>query len=80
MEKKKQELHIHIERWQDIVEVLDDKKKVIRLVLIIVIVGLALFAGIAAVCPVDNGRIRPVLCTMLLCALPLYQRYLAIIH
>lgn len=47
MEKKKQELHIHIERWQDIVEVLDDKKKVIRLVLIIVIVGLALFAGIS---------------------------------
>lgn len=46
-QKSKQELHIHIERWQDIVDVLDDNKKVFRLVLVVVIIGLALFAGIS---------------------------------
>ena len=46
-QKSKQELHIHIERWQDIVDVLDDNKKVFRLVLVVVIIGLALFAGVS---------------------------------
>lgn len=46
-QKNKQELHIHIERWQDIVDVLDDKKRVFRLMLIVVSIGLALFAGVS---------------------------------
>lgn len=45
--KENQHLHIHIERWQDIVDILDDKRKVLLLVLIVVVIGWALFAGIS---------------------------------
>lgn len=45
--EKEQELHIHIERWQDIVDILDDKRKVLLLALIVVVIGWALFAGIS---------------------------------
>ena len=45
--EKEQELHIHIERWQDIVDILDDKRKVFLLALIVVVIGWALFAGIS---------------------------------
>ena len=44
--KDKQQLHIQIERWQDLVDILDDKKKVYRLAIVVVIIGLTLFAGV----------------------------------
>ena len=48
-QKDKQELHIHIERWQDVVNILDDKKRVFLFAFIIVIIGLALFWGISII-------------------------------
>lgn len=42
----KQELHIRIERWQDLVDILDDKKKVYRLAVVTIIIGLTLFSGV----------------------------------
>ena len=45
--KEAQHLHIHVERWQDIVDILDDKRKVFLLMLIVVVIGWALFAGIS---------------------------------
>ena len=47
--KDNQELHIHIERWQDVVNILDDKKRVFLFAFIIVIIGLALFWGISII-------------------------------
>lgn len=43
---KDQQLHIHIERWQDFVDILDDGKKVLMLSVVVVIIGLTLFSGI----------------------------------
>ncbi|MCR4665590.1 MAG: hypothetical protein K5660_09545 [Paludibacteraceae bacterium] len=48
-QKDKQELHIHIERWQDVVNILDDKKRVFLFAFIIIIIGLALFWGISII-------------------------------
>lgn len=45
--KQKQQLYIHIERWQNLVEMLDDKKKVFSLALIFLLIGLTLFWGIS---------------------------------
>ena len=45
-EDKAQELHIRIERWQDLVDILDDKKKVYRLAVVTIIIGLTLFSGV----------------------------------
>lgn len=46
-EKASQQLHIHIERYQDLLEILEDKRKVWRLASIVLITGVALFLGIA---------------------------------
>ncbi|MBQ7210134.1 MAG: hypothetical protein IJS05_04485 [Paludibacteraceae bacterium] len=42
----KEQLNIRIERWQTVVDILDDKRKVWRFAIIIIVIGLTLFAGI----------------------------------
>jgi len=44
--KEEQQLHIHIERWQDIVDLLDDGKKIFMLSAVVVIIGVALIIGV----------------------------------
>lgn len=41
------QLRIHVERYQDLLEILDDKRKVWRLAIIVLVTGVALFLGIS---------------------------------
>lgn len=49
MDKDKQRLYIYIERWQSLINMLDDKRKVWRLAMIFVVIGVTLFLGISLV-------------------------------